>query len=62
MDQRRLCPILVACPYCQAKDHVVIHSHKERRYICHACGRTFAETQGTPLCDRKYPTGWSLWS
>jgi len=25
------------------------HSHKERRYICHICKRTFAETTGTSM-------------
>lgn len=25
------------------------HSHKERRYICHKCGKTFAETKGTSM-------------
>jgi len=25
------------------------HSHKERRYICHDCGKTFAETKGTSM-------------
>lgn len=29
--------------------HVVIHSHKERRYRCKRCGRTFSETRGTAL-------------
>lgn len=28
---------------------------KERRYICHACGKTFAETTGTPLFGLKHP-------
>jgi len=26
-----------------------VHSNKERRYICHVCKRTFAETKGTSL-------------
>jgi transposase-like protein len=29
------------------KGNIGIHSHKERRYICHVCGKTFAATQGT---------------
>jgi hypothetical protein len=27
--------------------HLVIHSHKERRYRCKRCGRTFTETKDT---------------
>jgi ribosomal protein S27E len=33
-----------------------VHSHHERRYICHACGKTFAETTGTMLYGLKYPS------
>ena len=29
--------------------HLVIHSHKERRYRCKRCGRTFSESKGTAL-------------
>ncbi|CAN5735539.1 hypothetical protein BH20ACT11_BH20ACT11_04850 [soil metagenome] len=29
--------------------HIVIHSHKERRYQCKRCKRTFTETKGTAL-------------
>lgn len=29
--------------------NIGIYSHKERRYICHVCGRTFVETKGTPF-------------
>jgi transposase-like protein len=29
------------------KDNIGVHSHKERRYICHVCGKTFTETKGT---------------
>ena len=29
------------------EDHIVIHSHKERRYRCKRCGRTFTETKDT---------------
>lgn len=32
-----------------------IHSRKERRYICHVCGKTFAETKGTVFYRRQYP-------
>lgn len=48
---------LVVCPKsdCGANDSIGIHSHKERRFICHACHRTFAETTGTPLYGLKHP-------
>ena len=29
------------------EDHIVIHSHKERRYRCKSCRRTFSETNDT---------------
>src|SRR5215208_5050399 len=29
------------------RGHLVIHSHKERRYRCKRCGRTFTETKDT---------------
>jgi transposase-like protein len=29
------------------KGNIGIHSHKERRYLCHVCNQTFAATQGT---------------
>jgi hypothetical protein len=32
-----------------------VHSRQERRYKCHACGATFAETVGTPFYGLKYP-------
>lgn len=46
-----LCPAEVVCPNsaCDASGRIGIHSSKERRYICHACGKTFAATTGTPL-------------
>ena len=56
MQQLPLRPDLVACPYCGAAEHIGIHSHQERRYICHACKGTFAETKGTPLYGLHYPT------
>ena len=34
-----------------------MHSRAERRYICHACGKTFAETTGTPLYALKTDVG-----
>jgi len=50
-------PELVVCPNsaCGANERIGIHSLKERRYICHACGRTFAETSGTMLFGLKHP-------
>lgn len=50
-------PELVVCPKsdCGASDRIGIHSHKERRYICHTCHRTFAETSGTMLYGLKHP-------
>jgi transposase-like protein len=50
-------PELVVCPKsdCGASDAIGIHSHKERRYICHTCHRTFAETTGTMLDGLKHP-------
>jgi transposase-like protein len=32
---------------CCGEDHIVIYSHKERRYRCKRCGRTFTETKDT---------------
>jgi transposase-like protein len=50
-------PELVVCPNsaCDASRRIGVHSHKERRYICHACNKTFAETSGTPLFGLKHP-------
>ena len=50
-------PEQVVCPnsVCDASGRIGVHSHKERRYICHACKRTFAETTGTPLYRLKQP-------
>ena len=49
-------PEKVFCPNmdCPARGkvgagNIGIHSQKERRYVCHVCGRTFSETQGTPF-------------
>jgi transposase-like protein len=33
--------------------NIGIKSQKERRYLCKTCGRSFAETKGTPLFDLK---------
>jgi len=50
-------PELVVCPKsdCGASDRIGIHSHQERRNICHTCDRTFAETTGTLLYGLKHP-------
>ena len=49
-------PQTVFCPHraCLAsgqigKGNITIHSQKERRYKCTACGKTFSETKGTPF-------------
>lgn len=31
------------------KGNISVHSRQERRYKCHVCGKTFAETKGTPF-------------
>lgn len=53
----RMRPELVVCPNsaCGASDRIGIHSPKERRYKCHGCGKTFADTIGTPLYGLKHP-------
>ena len=33
----------------KGEGHIVIHSHKEKRYRCKRCGRTFSQTKGTAL-------------
>jgi transposase-like protein len=50
-------PELVVCPKsdCGASGRIGVHSHQERRYICHACKRTFADTTGTMLYGLKHP-------
>ena len=55
MEQSPLHPELVACPHCQPTGRIGVHNQAERRYICHACQRTFTETKGTSLQDLKYP-------
>jgi transposase-like protein len=53
-------PQTVFChnPACPAsgqvgKGNIGVHSLKERRYICHLCGKTFAETKGTVFYRRR---------
>jgi transposase-like protein len=50
-------PEWVVCPNaaCGASGRIGIHSRAERRYKCHAWGKTFAETIGTPLYGLKHP-------
>jgi transposase-like protein len=36
------------------KGNIGVHSHKDKRYICHRCGKTFAETINTPLYRKQY--------
>jgi transposase-like protein len=54
-DMPALCPAEVVCPNlaCPASGRIGIHSHQERRYICHACKTTFAATTGSPLFGLK---------
>lgn len=51
-------PEQVVCPNsaCSARTgRIGVHSYKERRYICHTCKRTFADTTGTLLYRLKQP-------
>lgn len=51
MDPRTVfCPNL-ACPARGRirAGNIVIHSRKERRYLCRVCGKTFTHTKGTPF-------------
>src|SRR5918911_533320 len=51
-------PEFAVCPNpaCGATDRIGVHSYRERRYRCHTCGKTFAETVGTPFYGLKHPT------
>jgi len=55
MEQPALQPALMTCPRCGENRRIGIHSYAERRYRCHGCGRTFAETQGTAFFGLHYP-------
>jgi len=55
MEQPALHPALMTCPTCGETRRIGIHSYPERRYRCHACGHTFAETQGTAFFGLHYP-------
>jgi len=51
-------PELAVCPRCgsESNGRIGIHSHPERRYKCHRCGKTFSDRYGTPLYGLKAPT------
>lgn len=55
MKQQPLDPKLMTCPYCGETQRLGVHVEAERRLICHACGRTFAETKGTVFFGLPYP-------
>lgn len=57
LTQLPMRPELAVCPKpaCGASDRIGVHSLIERRYKCHSCGKTFAETSGTPLFGLKRP-------
>jgi transposase-like protein len=55
MVEPPLNPKLVTCPYCSEEQRIGVHSHQERRYRCHACDRTFAETADTVFFGLHYP-------
>ncbi len=55
-------PSKVFChnPDCPARGktdrgNIGIHSRKEKRYICHTCGKTFTESKGTVFYRLRYP-------
>jgi transposase-like protein len=52
--QRQFCPN-PACPArgVSGRGVIQVHSHKEQRYRCRQCGRTFAATTGTVFYRRK---------
>jgi transposase-like protein len=55
MEQTSPDPKLICCPYCEDSKRIGIHSYTERRYKCHTCGHTFAETKGTVFYGLHYP-------
>jgi transposase-like protein len=55
MEQPPLNPQLMTCPYCGETERLGVHVEAERRLICHACRRTFAETKGTVFSGLHYP-------
>jgi transposase-like protein len=55
MEQQPLDPKLMTCPSCGEEERIGVHSHQERRCICHACRGTLAETKGTVFFNLHYP-------
>jgi transposase-like protein len=57
LTQLPMRPEVAVCPNsaCGVSDHIGVHSRSDRRYKCHSCGQTFAETCGTPLYGLKRP-------
>jgi len=58
-EQQPLNPAFTTCPHCEEEEHLGVHSHKERRYICHECKSTFSETKGTIFYQAHYPI-WAI--
>jgi transposase-like protein len=42
------------------RGNITSHSAQERRYMCNCCGRSFAETKGTPFYRRRYSSEWII--
>ena len=49
IPSRSLKSTVPSCPFCTTPTRVGVHSKAERRYRCHSCNKTFADTFGTPL-------------
>ncbi len=48
--QEQFCPNEACCARGQVgAGNIGVHSEVERRYICHRCDQTFAETKGTAM-------------
>lgn len=50
-------PSQVCCPKCGEAERIGVHQRAERRYKCHGCESTFAETKGSVFEGIEYP-GW----
>jgi transposase-like protein len=55
MTETPLRPELLTCPYCGERERIGVHSYRERRCKCHACGKTFTEHKGTVFAGLHYP-------
>lgn len=55
MTEPALNPAMMVCPHCDEEENIWIHSQKERRFKCCRCQRTFAESRGTLLFNKRYP-------